>query len=315
MQLKKIFVASLLMLLPSMASWAQIHISPYIPEKMTEGFNANTATLLKSRLHTILSQNGITSHQGTSRFVIAGKIALVDKSALATIPTKIVSKINLHLGIGDGIDGICYKSTDFELTGVGTTDNQAITNAISKINGNLKGMKEFIQSANEQIIEFYKKNADNLLLSAETLMKRSKYEEAVAILSQIPQEAAAYKKAQEMLIKATQKQINQEADKLLTEAQASWAADASTENKKNIVALLSQIEPDSKSYPEVKKFIEKMEKQALDDKEYEKKLNEKEMDHEKEMEIAKMKYAESIANTYLQNQPKVVYKDDSIAKW
>lgn len=51
-----------------------------------------------------------------------------------------------------------------EVTGVGATDQQAVTNAIRKINGRLEGVNDMIQTATQRIVDYYERNASKLSL-------------------------------------------------------------------------------------------------------------------------------------------------------
>lgn len=77
------------------------------------------------------------------------------------------------------------------------------------------------------------------------------------MLAQIPQECSLYNKAQTTLLSAYRKQINHNSATLLNQAQATWAANPTSENAANIVATLSEIDPSAACYPQAKALMAK----------------------------------------------------------
>ena len=311
--IRTILVAAFCIVMQTMQ--AQIQVSPYVAEGMVDGLDKNAAGMLEDRLRTILSQNGIIARFGDSRFVLAAKITVTGKEALSTAPVKIVSRLNLHLGIGDGMDGTCYGSTSMEVTGVGATDVQAVTNAIRKINGRMAGVSDMIQTATQRIIAYYEKNAPKIIASANTQMNAGRYDEAIFLLAQIPQECSSFNKAQTSLLSSYKKQINHNSAKLLNEAQATWAANPTSENAANIVATLSEIDPSAACYPQAKALIAKVEAQGKLEQTREYNLRVKEMNNQTALEKARIRAVENIAVAYAKSRPKVVYRTTYINRW
>lgn len=294
---------------------AQIQVSPYVAEGMVDGLDQNAAGILEDRLRSILSQNNIIARFGDSRFVLAAKITVTGKEALATAPVKIVSRLQLHLGIRDGMDGTCFGSTSMEVTGVGATDQQAVTNAIRKINGRLEGVNDMIQTATQRIVDYYERNASKIIATANTQMNAGKYDEAIFMLAQIPQECSLYNKAQTTLLSAYRKQINHNSATLLNQAQATWAANPTSENAANIVATLSEIDPSAACYPQAKALMAKVEAQGKLEQTREYNLRVKEINNQTALEKARIKAVQNIAVAYCKSRPKVVYRTTYINRW
>ena len=231
-------VAALFLSLGLQKVSAQVQISPYVPEDMIEGLDANAASLLEDRLRDVLSANGIIAKYGESRFVLACKVSVSGKEALPTSPVKIISRLNVHLGIGDGIDGTCYGTTSLELTGVGSTDVQAVSNAVRKINVRNQQIGDMVADATQRIIAYYNQNGSKIVAAATAQMNSGNYDNAIYLLSQIPQECSAFTKAQSIMQQSYKKKCNHEAQQMLTKAQALWSSNPTSDNAAEGVASL-----------------------------------------------------------------------------
>lgn len=295
---------------------AQVHISPYVLEDdAVDGLTKNSAQLVEGKLRSILSQNGINSNLGDSRFILTAKFNQLDKEALSTVPVKIVSRLNVNFAIGDGVDGTCYGTKNIEITGVGQTEEQATVNAVRNMNKKARELNDLVQTGVGRIIEYYRKNAGNILARGSSLMKAGNTDEAIYELSMIPEECPEYKQAQTLIGKAARQGINQNAAKLLNEAQASWSANPTAANADNIVTTLSQIDPSAACYPQVKALMSKIESRAKLEQDRAYQLVLKKMNDEKEMERARLKAATSVAVAYAKSRPKVVYNTRIIRTW
>lgn len=287
---------------------AQINMSPYVSEQMVDGLDSNTATLLENKLRTLLSQNGMNSQFGNSRFVLVAGLSVIEKEALTTTPVKIVVHLNLNLAVGDGVDGNCYGSRSVEITGVGQNDNQAVSNAVKKLNGKLEGLGDLLQIAKKRIISYYNTNGDAIIKAATAQMNGGNYDEAIYQLSLIPQECNAYSRAQSTLQSAFKKRVNHNSAKLLNEAKAMWSANPTSENAANIVATLSEIDPSAACYGEAKALMSKIEAQGKLEQQREYNLRNKQLNNAYNLEKARINAVAQVATAYAKSRPKVVYR-------
>lgn len=306
-KLRTIAAALALALCPLVAE-AQIALSPYVPAYAVDGLDGNMATLLENKLRSLLSANGIDSKFGDSRFVLVAGLSETGKEALNTSPAKVVTRLNLNIAVGDGIDGKCYGSRCVEITGVGVNDTQAVANAVRGLNGKkIEGLADLLVLAKQRILSYYEENAASIIKSANTQVAGGNYDEAILMLSQIPQECSAYASAQSAMQTAFKKRVNYNSAKLLTEASADWASNPSSENADRIVATLSEIDPNSTSYAEAKALIKKIEAQGKLEQTRAYNLEQKRLDKAAEVEKARLAACAKVAAAYAKSRPRVVY--------
>lgn len=304
----------LLACLSFQTAMAQIQVSPLVIDNDIDGLSAATS-VIENKLRTVLSQNGILSSYGDSRFVLTAKFDVLDKQALTTVPVKIIAKLNVTLGIGDGIDGTCYGTTSFEITGAASTDEQAIINAVKRFNGKNGQISELVNKATESILAYYENNGPTIVAQARSLIKSGRYEEAMYVLSAIPMECSSYKEAQTLIAQSYRSNVNHNSAQVLAAAKASWAADPSEENAQEIAEMLSEIDTSSPSYAGAKQLMNQMESRFKQRENREYQLRVKEMDQEYALNKAQIKAVQNIAVAYAKSRPRVVYNTRVIHTW
>lgn len=222
---------------------AQINMSTYVPAEQLTGFDANVATLLDNKLQNTLSKNGMTTQMGDSRFVLAATLSVVEKEAIATTPPKVVVHLNLHLAVGDVGEGKCWGSRSVDITGVGATDNQAVTNAVKLINAKkIAEVGELLQLARQRIIDYYNENGPTIIATAKVKAEARDYDEAIYMLAQFPQECNGYQEAINVMQDTYIAYINFENAALLQEAKAMWTSNPSCANAAEVAELLGSID-------------------------------------------------------------------------
>lgn len=287
-------------------TFAQIHITPYVPDDIPD-MSKNAINILEGKLATIISQSGGISNMGDSRFVLTAKATPISKQALSTVPVKVVTKFNLQMALGDGMNGNCYASQRFEITGVGTTEQQALVQAIGKLNMRDRALTEMVERGKAKIIDYYNKNATKIIAQAKSLIGQQRFEEAVYELSQIPQECNAYGTAQGLMMKAASAKIDQESAAALNEAMASWSASPTTENAENVSAILAKVNPAASCYPQAVQLMRKIEQNAKLERTREHNLQVQMINSATQLQKARIKAAENIAVAYARSRPRVVY--------
>jgi hypothetical protein len=296
------------------ASRAQIQVSPLVVDNNTQGL-AGASSIIESKLQSVLSQNGILCNYGESRFVLTAKFDVIDKQTLNTVPVKIVSHLNVSLGIGDGIDGTCYGTTSFEATGVASTEEQAIINAVKRFNEKSPQISNLITRATNRIIEYYDRNSASIIAEARALIKSQKYNEAVYVLNTIPMACKGYSEAQGLMAQAYKSNINHNSAQVLAAAKAYWAANPTTEGANEVANMLSEIDTNSPAYAGAKQLMSQISARfkLREDRDYA--LKTKEMNQQYALNRAQIKAAENIAVAYAKSRPRVVYNTRIINRW
>ena len=79
------------------ASMAQMQITPYIDEQNCSSMPNGICEILTQKLNNIISQNGIQSQMGQSRFILTCNVTEESKNVLSTSPTQIAYVLDIHL--------------------------------------------------------------------------------------------------------------------------------------------------------------------------------------------------------------------------
>lgn len=250
----KKFLLSLVAALAFLPSQAQIMLTPIV-DSTIGGLTENNVTIAENRLRNVISSMGMESGYG-GRFVMAIKVSALQREVSGT---KLIQHLEITFAVGDNQSNICFGSTSMEAIGIGNTEGQAMTSALKNIKATPK-LKEIIAEAKARIIEYYESNCGNIMQKAKGYSTNQSWEQALYELSAIPQEVSCYSDALSMMEKIYVAHLNHDAQQILNEAQAMWAADPNPGwGADEAMRILSQINTSAKCYPQAQALMRKIE--------------------------------------------------------
>jgi hypothetical protein len=233
----------------------RITLAAYVPDQI-EKMPESARSILSNKLNQLISQNGIGGSTLNERFIITANIGVLSKDITATAPTMIALSLDVTLYVGDGIDGTKFASTTLSVKGVGENETKAYISALKNINGNNSAIQSFLESGKAKILKYYNTRCDFIISDAQSLASQGRYEEAFYKLSGIPEASSAcYSKARAAIIPIYKKHINKICQIRLMEAKTVWAANQNYEGANKAGDILSQIDPNSSCYTDVKTFV------------------------------------------------------------
>lgn len=194
MQIRKLFLLAALGLC-SLASSAQITLSPMYDaaeSKATDGQKA----IVEARLRSVITSMKLVSGYN-SRFVLACKTVPLQTEVSGT---KMVQQISATFAVGDARTKTCFGTSIVEFTGIGNTEEQALTNALKNIK-NSPQLRKLVDKSKQRIIDYYNNNAASIIRKAQTLVSGKQYEQALFELCAIPEDCNLYEQALEMMEK------------------------------------------------------------------------------------------------------------------
>lgn len=247
--MKRLFI-TLLWAVAALAATGQtarfgcLTITPYVDP--ATGFDDATSRLLQTKLAYAVSLAN-ASGGFDKRFVITPKADVVQQTTTATIPQKVVLRVLLTVYVGDGIDGTLFASCQKELTGIGSSRQQALQAAVRKLNARDEELQHTISEGRERIEAYYEKMAPKLLAEARSLLREHKYDEAVATLAVVPRSCGHYGEARELAATCTRAAIDNANSELLIKARAAWSASPDEKGAAEAAAWLGAIENPSAS--------------------------------------------------------------------
>ena len=310
-------------------SMAQIQISPFIDEDNCSSMPNGICEILNQKLSTIISQNGIQSQMGQSRFILTCNVTEESKNVLATAPTQIAYVLDMHMFIGDGETGTKYLSQSFRTKGVGQTEEKAYRNAVKNLNAKSAQMMEFVSKGKARILSYYENNKEQILSSIRSCISGKNLEQAAYELCLIPQECSYYNDVQALLGKVNSRIVDNKSSDLLLQAKSLWSSEQNEATANQVAVLITQIDANASCYSEAHKFLNSVTNrmEQLNNREWA--ARQRQLAHEREMEktreqnrsvetqmkikaqrdknLATIKAVRDVAVEYARNRPRVIY--------
>lgn len=321
----------LLLLFLSLSTFAQsrlddigrITIHAYVPEY--EDLPYESSKLLQSKLSQIITANGIADNENCVRFVLTAKVNVISKDIIPGPPHRISQKLDITLILGDIESDKVYSQYTITAVGVGTNYEKSFISAFKNIKPANKEISTFIDDGKQKILAYYQTNCEDLLLEAQRLATQNHYEDALILISSIPDVCSeCYEQAVTIASKIYNEMINVRGAECLRQAQAAWANNPTRQGAAEATALLSQINFAASCQSEVPALLSQITakmneidrrewehemQQYHDSVEREKRNWEQQVrEYEDRVQTQRMyiKACRDVAITRAQNQPKVI---------
>lgn len=315
--MKRILLLLVVICVTAFSGYGQIQLTPYV-SATTGGVDENNASVIETRLRSLISQLGMESGYGT-RFVLAVKVNLLDRYMTGGAPPRIGQNMQVTMAIGDAESGVCFGSCIQEVKGSGQTEQAAMLAGFRNIKATPE-LKNLIAESKQNIINYYNQNGPAIIQRAKGLITAQEWEYALYELSAIPQECSCYSQAQALMIQVYQEHINHDAAQVLAEAQAVWSADPNPgPAAEEAMAILSTIDTSAKCYPQAQALMKKIEArvQNVTDKRYNDAvaLEKARINTAATLEKARINACRDVAVAYAKSRPSVVYRTTVINRW
>lgn len=277
---------------------AQCHV-PMTVANIMDGENvpARVGKQLQSKLMNVATKAGVTPSLAGNRFFIAGRFNSDYKDVLPGPPAQTVLNSTLTLYIADAQDHKVFASVDIPCTGVANTDERAYIQCMNVVNPRNKTIVDFVADGSQKIVDYFNQNFPTILKRAQAAQSAREYDEALFILTAIPECCDGYDQAMELVGQIFKQRMDYEGAKLLAEAKAEWAADPTDAGAARAGALLAQIDPLSASYPAAIEFQEQIGKVVKANWDFE---NVKKYEDEMELKRQRLKAATEVSKSYIE---------------
>ena len=281
--MKKIF-SILLAMLMSAAMFAQteyLPISVYAADD-SESFPQGAKAMIENKLTQLLTRNGIAGLDYMGQFVLTITTTPLDKDVIPGPPAKIAEKMEMNLYIVDTYAKTIFSSTSFAIRGLGETENKCYLNAISHMPLQTPQVTKFIDEGKQKIIDYYDHEGEALIKKAIFLARKKDYEEALWIVSLIPQQSRHYDAALQTGLDIYQQYVDNECNIYLAAARQAWAAEQNSKGAAAAGEYLMNILPDAGCYDEAMELYQEIKGKVLDDWKFEMKKYQDGIDLEKQ---------------------------------
>ena len=257
-----IIYSMLMMVMGVKAQTCDLPISIAFESYDVEHLTVQTRQQVVNKLKQMLTQNGVAGNMYYSQFVMVPHFSEIDKHILAGPPAKVVLNLNVTLEIKELNEGVVMSAYSTDVNGVGNNEAKAYAQAVRQIGSGSSDVKRFIDGARSKIVSYYDRNSANIMKKAQMLAATQQYDEALYHLMAVPECCNSYDQVAKTAIAIYQIRIDREAQQLLLKAQAIWAAGNNDKAAMQAAAILVQIDPDAKCYPEASKLLAEIKKKS-----------------------------------------------------
>ena len=244
--------------LGKMDDFSRVSLATYVPEQI-ENMPDIAKNMLANKLAQIATQGGMSGGAYSERFIITANVVVMTKDLVPASPPMQAYTLSVNLYIGDGVEGKLFASTSTTVKGVGENETKAYISAIKNMKTNDPAYQTFLDKGKTKIIQYYNTKCDFIIKEAQTLASQNQYEEAIYMLTSVPDVCKeCFDKCMDAVAPIYKKKIDRDCQMLLAKANNIWAANQTVEAANHAAALLSKIEPSSACYGDVKPLVAKI---------------------------------------------------------
>lgn len=265
----------------------------------SETFPTGAKAMMENKLTQLLTKNGIAGLDYLGQFLLTATTTPLDKDVIPGPPMKVSEKMEMNLYIIDAYAKTIFSATSFTVKGLGETENRCYVNAIKNMPVQSPAIAKFIEEGKTKIIEYYDHEADNMIKKARFLCTQKEYEEALYLVTLIPQQSKKYDEALAAGLEIYQAYLDHECTVNLAAARQAWAAE---QNKFGAMAAgeyLANILPDAKCYGEAMELYKEIKGKVLDDWKFEMKKYQDTVD----LERARIESMRAVGVAFGNHQP------------
>lgn len=263
-----IFIAALMSATMFAVETEYLPISVYAVEDV-EPFPQGAKALVENKLTQLLTRNGVAGMNYLGQFILTVTTTPLDKDVIAGPPAKIAEKMELNFYIVDAYAQTIFSSTSITLRGLGETENKCYMDALSRIPLQSPQLAQFVNEGKQKIITYYNHEAANIIKRAQALAKQKQYEEALSLVSLIPQQCDHYDEAIAASLEIYQQYLDNECNIHLAAARREWAAAQNALGAAAAGEYLAKILPDAGCYDEAIALYNEIKAKVLEDWQFE----------------------------------------------
>jgi hypothetical protein len=244
----------------SQETTSTIALSVVIPEYL-EGLDYSQTSKLDTKIRSIISNYGVGASGYSNNFVIYPKFGIMDVSVVEGGMQNItVVTVEFSMFVKQVDNNLLFSSFNKTIKGSGSNKTAALTNAVQLIPTKDKDLQSFIESSKKKIVDYYNVNCDRILSQATALNSSGDLEQALGVLSNVPEEVPCYEKIKAKAIEVYKAHVNKQCKQQLNEANSMIAK----QDYSGALKVLASIDPASSCNADVKSSIAKVENKVTD---------------------------------------------------
>lgn len=304
---KTIKTTGMLLLCAAMSAFAQkqtdISLMP-VMDNSTGDFSESARAILLNKVKDGITAQGYAGADA-SRFIVLVNPEVTDKQHNGQ---NLMFSYTLQFSVIDLIMDKTYSSFSLQMGGVGKTPDQALIDAIRRLNLSQSRLSAYLSSSVAEMLKYYNANCGSIIEKTRLYMAAGKYEAALGNLAFLPDlpNLACKKEYNEVLLATLKQYTAYKCHAQLTEAKKEWSLNPSMEGANSVSAILSGINLSADCKKEFESLLSsikgKLERDQFDEKEFTKQVLKSYVDIERDSISA----SRDIAVAYYEN---AYYKD------
>ena len=225
-----------------------IAITPLLPAEVD--IPESLRPMLQQKLLQIATTNGFGSE--SDDFILTANVMVLEKTAVPTVPPQINLTLEVSLYVINRLEKVIVAEKSVQIGGLDKTENSAYTQALKQLNPRKSEIRSFMTSAREKIVEYYTEKLPALLSKAQSLADMGDTDEALAVLSTIPEVVPDYPLVAELMSEFYLESLDTQCAGILREAQGKLAV----KNYEDALDLLVTVDPLSSHFQEAGQMID-----------------------------------------------------------
>lgn len=233
------------------------------PAHLNSDYNVpeKAETQLRDKMFAALSSAGLATTAENASVALVPSISILNEQTGAGIQNNVSMNLNYTFSLVGIASGVVFDS--YVVEGVQTRGQNkinAVARSFAGVNLNSPAFQAFLSNGQSKIVAYYQRQLQKTLAKAQTNINTKQYDDALAILMEIPEETPGYTTKVLPMVERTYKMYaNNLAASLLQQAQAAWAAAPDEEGAERVAEILSEMPVGTTSSAAARQLVKEIE--------------------------------------------------------
>lgn len=233
------------------------------PAHLNSDYNVpeKAETQLRDKMLAALSSAGLATTAENASVALVPSISILNEQTGAGVQNTVSMNLNYTFSLVGIVSGVVFDS--YIVEGVQTRGQNkinAVARSFAGVNLNTPAFQAFLSNGQSKIVAYYQRQLQKTLAKAQTNINSKQYDDALAILMEIPEETPGYTTKVLPMVERTYKMYaNNLAASLLQQAQAAWAAAPDEEGAERVAEILSEMPVGTTSSAAARQLVKQIE--------------------------------------------------------
>jgi len=234
-----------------------------LPAHLNSDYNVpeKAETHLRDKMLAALSSAGLATTAENAAVALVPSISILNEQTGAGVQNTVSMTLNYTFSLVGIASGVVFDS--YIIEGVQTRGQNkinAVARSFAGVNLNTPAFQAFLSNGQSKIVAYYQRQLQKTLAKAQTNINSKQYDDALAILMEIPEEMPGYTTKVLPMVERTYKMYaNNLAASLLQQAQAAWAAAPNEEGAERVAEILSEMPVGTTSSAAARQLVKQIE--------------------------------------------------------